>query len=107
MRTRPQYISESKYVIAFIAHSIALQCRNENMLQKIGQKSPLSYVLRFFSLSMESDSQVQHFSSNVTKRSRRHSLDRNINLGVIRYFGSAVAFTVHRHVSSVTRWLTT
>jgi len=73
------------------------------MPQKIGQKSPLSYVLQFFILSKESDSQVQHFSINVTKLSRRHSLVRNINFGIIRYFGSVVAFAARRHVSSVTR----
>jgi len=47
--------------------------------------------------------QVQQFSSNVTKRSLRHALVRNTNFGIIRCYGSVVAFTARRRVSFVTR----
>jgi hypothetical protein len=103
MTTRSQYNSESKYVIAYIHIVLPFNAGKKTCDRKLGKRSPLSYVLQVFSLSMDSDSHVQQFSNNVTKRSRKHALIRNINFGIIRCYGSVVAFTTCRRVSFVTR----
>lgn len=103
MRTRPQYTSESKYVIAYIHIVMPFNVGKKTCDKKLGKDHHYRTFYSFFSLFTDSDSQVQQFSSNVTKRSRIHALVRNINFGIIRYSGSVVAFTAHRHVSFVTR----